>query len=414
MIKFIFILVFLFSNIWELILNNLNLEHSYKKGKEVPEIFKDALDEETLRKSLNYLKDKTYLSNIEIIIKAIFILIGLIYFFPLFENIAIKLTYSKDFTDYSFYQSIIFFILAGLFVFLIDLPFDIIFTFKIEKKYGFSNISPKLYIIDKIKIIIISLIIGLPLLYIFINFVLKIKLFFIPLSLIIIGLTFLINIIYPSIILPLFYKFEKLQNEDLKNKILNITHKVGLKFENIYIMNASSRSTHTNAFFSGLGKTKKIVFYDTLLKNHSEEEILSIFAHELGHYKKGHIFKSFLLSSIFIFIVLFLFNILINTKISEVFYSCKNCIDLKIIYTGIFLSSILFPIEFLINSISRKFEFESDDFAAKLTDKNSMIKSLKRIFKENLSNIFPHPLFSKFKYTHPPPIERIEHLNSLT
>lgn len=414
MIKFIFILVFLFSNIWELILNNLNLEHSYKKGKEVPEIFKDALDEETLRKSLNYLKDKTYLSNIEIIIKAIFILIGLIYFFPLFENIAIKLTYSKGFTDYSFYQSIIFFILAGLFVFLIDLPFDIIFTFKIEKKYGFSNISPKLYIIDKIKIIIISLIIGLPLLYIFINFVLKIKLFFIPLTLIVIGLTFLINIIYPSIILPLFYKFEKLQNEDLKNKILNITQKVGLKFENIYIMNASSRSTHTNAFFSGLGKTKKIVFYDTLLKNHSEEEILSIFAHELGHYKKGHIFKSFLLSSIFIFIVLFLFNILINTKISEVFYSCKNCIDLKIIYTGIFLSSILFPIEFLINSISRKFEFESDDFAAKLTDKNSMIKSLKRIFKENLSNIFPHPLFSKFKYTHPPPIERIEHLNSLT
>lgn len=414
MIKIIFILIFLFSNIWELILNNLNLKHSFEKGKDVPEIFKDSLEEETLKKSLNYLKDKTILSKIEIIIKTIFILIGLIYLFPLFENLAIKFVYNKISLNYSFYQSIIFFILLGVFVFLIDLPFDIIFTFKIEKKYGFSNITPKLYIIDKIKMIILSLIIGLPLLYIFINFVLKIKLFFIPLSLIIIGVIFLINIIYPSIILPLFYKFEKLQNEDLKNKIFNITQKVGLKFENIYVMNASSRSTHTNAFFSGLGKTKKIVFYDTLLKNHSEEEILSIFAHELGHYKKGHIFKSVLLSSIFIFIVLFLFNVLINTQISEVFYSCKKCIDLKILYTSIFLSSILFPIEFLINSISRKFEFESDDFAAKLTDKYSMIKSLKKIFKENLSNLFPHPLFSKFKYTHPPPIERIEHLNSLT
>lgn len=414
MIKIIFILIFLFSNIWELILNNLNLKHSFEKGKDVPEIFKDSLEEETLKKSLNYLKDKTILSKIEIIIKTIFILIGLIYLFPLFENLAIKFVYNKISLNYSFYQSIIFFILLGVFVFLIDLPFDIIFTFKIEKKYGFSNITPKLYIIDKIKMIILSLIIGLPLLYIFINFVLKIKLFFIPLSLIIIGVIFLINIIYPSIILPLFYKFEKLQNEDLKNKIFNITQKVGLKFENIYVMNASSRSTHTNAFFSGLGKTKKIVFYDTLLKNHSEEEILSIFAHELGHYKKGHIFKSVLLSSIFIFIVLFLFNVLINTQISEVFYSCKKCIDLKILYTSIFLSSILFPIEFLINSISRKFEFESDDFAAKLTDKYSMIKSLKKIFKENLSNLFPHPLFSKFKYTHPPPIERIGHLNSLT
>ncbi|MDI6860860.1 MAG: M48 family metallopeptidase [Caldisericia bacterium] len=413
MINIIFILLFLISNLWELFLNNLNLKHAIHKGKEIPEIFKDTLQEETVEKSLNYLKDKVKLSNIETITKTIFVSFGLIYLFPLFEKISIKIINYLGFKNYTFYQSIIFFVFLGLFIFFIDLPFDIIFTFKIEKKYGFSNITKKLYIVDKIKIIILSLIIGLPLIYGLINFILNYKLFFIPLSLIIIGIIFLINIIYPWLILPLFYKFEKLENDDLKNKIFNILEKVKLKFENIYVMNASSRSTHTNAFFSGIGKTKKIVFYDTLIKNHSQDEILSIFAHELGHYKKGHIFKSFILSSIFIITILFLFNILINTKISEVFYSCKICIDLKIIYTGVFLSSILFPIEFLINSICRKFEFESDEFAAKLTDKDSMILSLKRIFKDNLSNLFPHPLYSKFKYTHPPPIERIEHLMKL-
>lgn len=413
MIEIIYILIFLFSNLWELFLNNLNLKHAILKGKEIPEIFKDTIQKETLEKSLNYLKDKVKLSNIETITKTTFIIFGLIYLFPLFEKISINLMNNFGFMSYNFYQSIIFFVLLGLFLFIIDLPFDIYFTFKIEKKYGFSNITRKLYIIDKIKIIILTLTIGLPLIYGLINFILNYKLFFIELSLIIIAITFLINIIYPWLILPLFYKFEKLENEELKNKIFNILEKVNLKFENIYVINASTRSTHTNAFFSGIGKTKKIVFYDTLIKNHPKDEILSIFAHELGHYKKGHIFKSFLLSSIFIIIVLFLFNILINTKVSEVFYSCKNCIDLKIIYTGIFLSSILFPIEFIINSISRKFEFESDNFAAKLTDKESMIKSLKRIFNENLSNLFPHPLYSKFKYTHPPPIERIDNLNQL-
>ncbi|MBC7194733.1 MAG: M48 family metallopeptidase, partial [Caldisericia bacterium] len=345
--------------------------------------------------------------------KTLITIFGLIYLFPLFEKFSINLVYKNDFSNYSFTQSLIFFILLGAFLFIIDLPFDIYFTFILEKRYGFSNITPKIYISDKIKTIILSILIGLPLLYLFILILNNFKFFFLPLSLIIIFVTFLMNIIYPSFIIQLFYKLEKLENENLKEKILKISEKEGLKFENVYVMNASSRSSHTNAFFSGLGKTKKIVFYDTLIKNHAEDEILSIFAHELGHYKKGHIFKSFILMSIFIIFVMFLFNILYYTKISEVFYACKYCIDLKILYTTIFLSSIFSYFEFYVNSISRKFEFESDEIATKLTDKTSMIKSLKRLFKENLSNLFPHPLYSKFKYTHPPPIERIEHILNL-
>jgi Peptidase family M48. len=193
-----------------------------------------------------------------------------------------NLIYKNELANFSFYQSLIFFSLLGIFIFLTDLPFDIYFTFKLEKIYGFSNITKKVYIIDKIKIIIISILIGIPLLYIFILILNKFKFFFLPLSFIIIFFILIINIIYPSLILPLFYKFEKLEDDSLKNKILKITEKEDLKFENIYIINASTRSSHTNAFFSGFGKTKKIVFYDTLIKNHTENEILSIFAHELG------------------------------------------------------------------------------------------------------------------------------------
>lgn len=411
--KILFLTLFIASNIWEIFLNNLNLKYSQKKGKEVPEIFKDTIDENLLNRSLNYLKDKVNFLNIEVLIKTLITIFGLIYLFPLFEKFSINLVYKNDFSNYSFTQSLIFFVLLGAFLFIIDLPFDIYFTFKLEKRYGFSNITPKIYISDKIKTIILSILIGVPLLYLFILILNNFKFFFLPLSLIIIFVIFLINIIYPSFIIQLFYKLEKLENENLKEKILKISEKEGLKFENVYVMNASSRSSHTNAFFSGLGKTKKIVFYDTLIKNHAEDEILSIFAHELGHYKKGHIIKSFILMSIFIIFVMFLFNILYYTKISEVFYACKYCIDLKILYTTIFLSSIFSYFEFYVNSISRKFEFESDEIATKLTDKTSMIKSLKRLFKENLSNLFPHPLYSKFKYTHPPPIERIEHILNL-
>lgn len=409
-IKIIFILLFLFSNFWEIFLNILNLKYSLRRGKDIPENFKDVIDNETISRSLNYLRDRTIFNNFEIVIKTILYLIGLIYLFPLFEKISIDIVYKSGSFNYKFYQSIIFFLLSGIYIFIVDLPFDIFYTFKIEKKFGFSKITKKLYLIDKIKVIILSIIIGLPILYILISFIMNFKLFFIPLSLILISITFLINIIYPSIILPLFYKFETLKNDDLKNKILNLVNKANLKFENVYVINESSRSSHTNAFFAGIGKTKKIVFYDTLLNNHSEDEILSIFAHELGHYKKGHIFKSFLLSSLFIIFVLLLFNLLIKTKVSELFFSCDLCIDLKIVYTGVFLSTILFPVEFFMNSISRKFEFEADEFSSNLTDKNYIINSLKRIFKENLSNLTPHPLYSKIKYSHPPPIERIEHL----
>lgn len=412
MYKIIYLLIFLLSKGWETFLYYLNLKHSLKEDK-VPDIFKDTISEEEFKESKNYLKDKTKFIITETIFKTVITLVGLIYLFPLFEKKAIKVAYSSNngfiIFNSGFTQIIIFFLFLGILYFLSNLPFDIYDSFYLEKKYGFSKINLKTYLSDKIKTIIISIILGFLFLFGFFKIIFSgFNYWWLSLSIFIIAVIFLINIIFPTLLLPLFYKFEKLSNDSLRKKIENIIKKTNSKFENIYVINASSRSSHTNAFFSGIGKTKKIVFYDTLINNHTEEEIASIFSHELGHYKKGHIVKSFFLSSFIVFFIMFLLNFLKNSALINSFYACSMCINLPYVYTFIFISSFSPLFELIANSISRKFEFEADEYAVKLTNKNSMIESLKKLSKTNLSNLNPHPLFSKFKYNHPPPIERIE------
>lgn len=411
--KVLYFLIFLSSKIWEIILYYLNLKHTLKKENKIPDIFKDIISKEDFERSKRYIKDRTKFLITEIVIKTIVIFIGLIYLFPIFEKISIDFRYSnlkivKFFGGFS--QTLLFFFLILTLLFLLDLPFDIYFTFNLEKRYGFSKIDLKTYIFDKIKIIIIGAILGFLVLFILFNLIFSTisNLWWLFVSIFIVLFSLLINIIYPSLILPLFYKFEKLKDENLRKKIEEITKRVNLKFENIYTINASSRSLHTNAFFSGLGKTKKIVLYDTLINNHTEDEILSIFSHELGHYKHGHIFKSFIISTFTIIILSYFFYFLMKTPLITSFNFCELCIDLPLLYSFIFLFSILEPLEIFTNSISRRFEFEADRFAVNLNNKESMINSLKKLVKINLSNINPHPLFSKFKYTHPPPVERIE------
>jgi len=411
--KIIYLLVFLLSRGWEIFLYYLNLKHSLKENK-VPDIFKETISEEEFKKSKNYLKDKTNFIIIETIFKTVITVIGLVYLFPLFEKTAINVAYSSSNSfkifNSGFTQVIIFFSILGILYFLSDLPFDIYNSFYLEKRYGFSKINLKLYLSDKIKTIIISIVFGFLILFGFFNLLFFIggNYWWLSLSIFIILVIFLINIIYPTLLLPLFYKFEKLSDDSLRKKIEDIIKKTNSKFENIYVINASSRSSHTNAFFSGIGKTKKIVFFDTLINNHTEDEISSIFSHELGHYKKGHIVKSFLLSSILVFFLMFLLDFLKNSALINSFYACALCIDLPYVYTFIFISSFSPFFELIVNSISRKFEFEADKYAVEITNKDSMIESLKKLAKMNLSNLNPHPLFSKFKYNHPPPLERIE------
>jgi len=185
-----------------------------------------------------------------------------------------------------------------------------------------------------------------------------------------------------------------------------------LSISNIFVIDQSKRSLHTNAFFSGVGKSKRLILFDTLLKVHSEEEILAIFAHEVGHYIKRHILKLIFINSLIFFVMIFSLFILVNSKVVNLAFGVSKFYSVAL-YATIFVGSIMSLLEFVYNSISRRFEYEADRVAADITSKQIIINALKRLVKSNLSNLYPHPLFVFFKYTHPTPLERINVISKI-
>jgi STE24 endopeptidase len=209
--------------------------------------------------------------------------------------------------------------------------------------------------------------------------------------------------------MPLFNKFTPLENESLKNKLVKIANDAGFDVSKIYVMDASKRTGHSNAFFSGFGKTKKIVLFDTLLEKHNEDEIEAIFAHEAGHYKLNHIIKN-LIFSIFLMvtIVLLVFFLTESNFLTETFGVEK--VYTKLTYSFIFVGSIFNFVGYILSSMSRKHEFEADDYSKKYKDPKYLIRALKKLSKSNLSNLNPHPLYAKLNYSHPTLVERIRNL----
>jgi STE24 endopeptidase len=224
----------------------------------------------------------------------------------------------------------------------------------------------------------------------------------------------LVTVLYPTVIAPLFNKFVPLDKSNLKADIEQLAKKEGIEIEGIYQMDASRRTRHTNAYFSGLGKAKRIVLFDSLIQSHSQEEVLSILAHEIGHLKKNHIKKQLIISSI---VSLFLFFMASKLITCRVLYESFGFSDTPY-YVGLFLVGILWePVSFFLSplgmAISRKFEREADYYSIEIIKRAKPLSTaLKKMAKENLSNLRPHPLYVFFNYSHPPLLERIEYLEA--
>ena len=405
----IFFVTFLsLSVILKLILDFLNYSYRLKNKSYIPDELIGFVDKEKLEKINLYSNDKLKFALIEYFFDNIFLLsvlfLGLI---PLYYNFLLK------FTDNLYIICLLFFGGYFLISFIIGIPFSLFFNFKIEKKYEFNKMTLKIWILDSIKEIAISFILGsillLPLtffLYTFSSF------WYILIWAFILIFSLFIQVIYPTVIAPLFNKFEPLKNEELKVKIENLLKECGFESSGLFEMDASKRSTHGNAYFTGFGKTKRIVLFDTLLKNHTDDEILSILAHELGHFKHKHILKGMFFSAIFSLIGLFVANVFIDSKmLYETFGFNEN---IKII--GLFLLSILFsPVSFFFTPFgaffSRKNEFQADKCAKdKIGTPEPLISGLKKLNVDNLSNIYPHPIYAWFYYSHPPLLDRIKAL----
>lgn len=406
-----FLVFFLISSFSRWSLTRINVAHLRKFGHNVPEVFKGEIDSETLARMTDYTVDSSRVGSFASFADDIVLLLILLSgFLPWYVNIifSCKLNFVLS--------GLIFFAAPALIGFIVKIPFNLYSTFVIEKNYGFSTISMKLWIADLIKNLIISVVMGGILLGSFLVLIHFAKttwwlwgwFLFASFQLLILWL-------YPILIAPLFNKYEPVRDQDLKDKIISIMGKAGLKIKGVYQIDAGRRSKHTNAYFTGLGKTKRIVLYDTLLASHSGDEILSVLAHEAGHWKKKHIMKQLAVIEALSFFVFFIAYYLINWSFMYQTFG----FDQNISYVGLFLLSALFkPISFFftpfMSVISRKFEVEADTYSNQLTGSTKHLSSaLKRLAKDNLANLYPHPLYAWFYYSHPPLIDRIEYLQRM-
>ncbi len=373
----------------------------------LPEKLKGICDEEEYRKTQLYQRDNNRLSlwgsSFNLLVILIMIIAG---GFSFLDSLAGSVTTSKILI------SLLFFGMIGLGSDLINIPFSAIDTFVIEKKYGFNKMSVRTFITDHIKSWFIALLIGAPVLGLITWFYYKTgtNFWLYAWGLITIFSVF-INLFYSELIVPLFNKQTPLPDGSLRVKIQDFAKKTGFKIRNIYIIDGSKRSTKANAYFSGFGPKKRIVLYDTLQNELTEDEIVAVLAHEIGHYKKKHVLVSLLMSVVLTGLMLFLFSLVVNSpSLSVALGSGEASFHLGLVAFGILYSPLSLLIGMFSNYISRKNEFEADNFVKENYKPDILASGLKKLSVKNLSNMLPHPAYVFFHYSHPPLLSRLEKL----
>lgn len=298
---------------------------------------------------------------------------------------------------------------------IILIPFQFYRVFFIEEKYGFNNMTLSTFIFDKLKGYFLAIIIGLLLLVpLLILILLYPQNFWIYAWVFLSVFMIFLNMFYTSLIVPLFNKLTPLEDGDLKNSLNDYSKNVDFSLSNIFIINGSKRSNKANAFFTGFGKRKKIVLYDTLIKNHTVPELVAVLAHEVGHYKLKHVISNLFISIFTTGLMLFLMSkILFNSEVSYALGGNVSFRHLEIIAFFILYTPISRAINILAFIKSRKNEYEADNFAVTTYKKSPMISALKKLSKDNLTNLTPHPLFEFINYSHPSLSKRLNSIEKI-
>lgn len=390
----------------------LNRHYLKKNRNHVPEDFTDVIDIEKFRKISTYTVESETCQMIHASINQVVLLVLLISgILPWWVNIIHKLGYGEVINGLVFFASL------AILSIILRIPFGLYENFSIEARYGFNVMTLRLWFIDLLKSVLISFIIGGLILFILFTLIKKGGSLWWLFSWIITGaFELLILWLFPILILPLFNKFEQINDPEISNRIKDLMERGGLRFGGVFKMDEAKRSKHTNAYFTGIGKTKRIVLFDTLLASHPLEEILAILAHEIGHWKKRHIFKQIVFLELISFIIFWVAGEFLNWHLPYITFGFKE----KIFYAGlfiygIFLNLIGFFIQPLESAIMRRFEIEADKISLDLTGLvKPLIEGLKRLASDNLENINPHPLYAWYYYSHPPFNERISMLKSFS
>jgi STE24 endopeptidase len=405
----IFLAVFLLRSGVQVYLNGLNIAHLRQHGKMIPEIFHDVINPETLRKISAYTVDSENFNMVATLAnQGLFLAILLSGFLPWLVKTISLWRYGQ------IVSGLVFFAVLSIFANLLRIPFNLYETFVIEERHGFNVTNFKVWISDLLKNIILATLLGGLVLGLVLALVIHGGgVWWIWAWMLVGGFELLLLWLFPVVILPLFNKFDPIENVGLEERIRRLMEKVGLRAKGIFKMDASKRSRHTNAFFVGIGRTKRIVLFDTLLGSHTEEEILAVLAHEAGHWKKRHILRMLVPLEMLSFVSFYAVARFLNWPlIYQTFGFQESNIYVGLFFIGTFISLLGFFAQPLESAISRRFEREADDFTLKLLGTGeSMTSALKRLAADNLANLSPHPLYAWFYYSHPPLVERIERLS---
>jgi len=373
----------------------------------LPEKLKGICDEEEYRKTQFYYKDNKKLSlwssSVNLLVILIMIAGG---------GFALIDKFAQSFSSHAVIIALIFFGIIGLASDIINIPFSLYDTFVIEKKYGFNTMTIRTFITDHIKSWFLALLIGIPVLGLITWFYYKTgPQFWLYAWGLITLFTIFMNLFYSELIVPVFNKQTPLEAGSLRIEIEKFAQRTGFKLRDIYVIDGSKRSSKANAYFSGLGPKKRIVLFDTLIKEMTEDEIVAVLAHEIGHYKKRHVLMTLVFSVLLTGIMLFLFSLVINNpSLSRALGAEKPSFHMGLIVFGILYSPLSLIIGLVSNYISRKNEFDADRFVKENFKPEFLAQALKKLTVKNLSNMIPHPAYVVFHYSHPPLLRRLQKL----
>jgi STE24 endopeptidase len=401
---YIFITILVINFVFDKILDSLNAKHF---NDEIPDNLKDVYEEDEYKKSQVYKKTNHQFGNINslfsiILTLAFFFLDG----FDTVDNIA------RSYTNNDILIALIFFGIIMIGSDILSAPFSYYRTFVIEEKFGFNKTTKKTFLLDKIKGLFMKAILGGGILSLIIWFY---KLTGANFWLYAWGLVTLfsvfMNMFYSKLIVPLFNKQTPLEEGELKNSITQYANKVGFKLDKIFVIDGSKRSTKANAYFSGFGTQKRITLYDTLINDLEDEEIVAVLAHEVGHYKKKHIIFNLISSILLTGFTFYILSLFINSPIlSEALGVSTHSFHIGLIAFGILYSPISELTGLFMNYISRRFEYQADNYAKETFKSAPLISSLKKLSKKSLSNLTPHPTYVFVHYSHPTLLQRVRNL----
>ena len=403
---YIIIAILILQFLLETYLEFLNAKHY---DDPVPEELSDVFNNEEYQKSRAYKKTR-YRFRLITSTFSLLLTLGFLIFggFEWVDGLV------RDITDNPIPMALLFFGIIMIGSDILTLPFSYYSTFKIEEKFGFNKATPRLFIVDKLKGWMMSGIIGGGILTAVIWFYQWTgDNFWIYTWAIVAIFSLFMNLFYSRLIVPLFNKQTPLKAGSLKDKIENYAKGVGFELKNIFIIDGSKRSTKANAYFSGFGKQKRITLYDTLINDLEEDEIVAVLAHEVGHYKRKHILFNLIATILLTGVTLFILSLFINNpKISLAIGVSIPSFHAALVGFGILYSPISEITGLVKNYLSRKFEFEADDYAKNTFSPSPLISSLKKLSKNSLSNLTPHPAYVFMHYSHPPLIARLRKLRA--